>query len=90
MKTHFKIFSVLIIAAMLPRIYAADVRMIKPSVLLIEGEVTKGDYSQMIEVVLENGSIPSAVGISSPGGDAVEAMKVGHFIRKNHLPVMPI
>jgi hypothetical protein len=42
------------------------------------------------EVVLDSGGIPSAVGISSPGGDAVEAMKIGRFIRKNHLAVMPI
>ncbi|MCA1806593.1 MAG: hypothetical protein LC687_01840 [Actinobacteria bacterium] len=71
-------------------IYAAEMKIIKGDNLLIEGEIEQGDYGRLVDVVVNYGKIPSAIAITSSGGDIVETMKIGRFIRQNHLYVFVI
>ena len=50
--------------------------------VLIEGEIRKGDFEKFIDAVLKAGSRRADVLIASNGGDVLEAMKIGTFIRK--------
>ena len=70
---------------------AAEIKIIKGDVLGINGRIQKGDYDRLIETVVSYGKIPSTgVLISSSGGDVLEAIKIGRFVRKNHLHVFNI
>ena len=90
MKVHIVSNVLLLLCLMSPSIYAAEMKIIKGDNLLVEGEIEHGDYKRLVDVVLDYGKIPSGVVITSSGGDIVEAMKIGRFIRKNHLYVFVI
>ena len=48
----------------------------------IDGEIVKGDYNKMISYIKELGYIPDRMTINSPGGDVLEAIKIGQFARR--------
>jgi len=50
--------------------------------IFIRGEIVRGDYEKLINVVKKHGSIPSTIFVDSVGGDVIEAMKIGRFARK--------
>jgi len=49
---------------------------------IIEGEIREGDYNVFVETVKSLGANYRTVFLRSPGGSAVEAMKIGRLIRK--------
>lgn len=50
--------------------------------LLLSGEIVPGDLEKIVEAVSPPGSFPKYFTIDSTGGDVVEAMRIGHFIRE--------
>ena len=49
--------------------------------VVIDGEIIEGDFERFLGAVLEAGTDPRAVFVSSRGGSVVEAMKIGRMIR---------
>jgi hypothetical protein len=60
---------------------AAEINISRDSIS-IEGKLERGDYQKMITAIKKHGSIPSHISLSSPGGDVLEAIKIGRFARK--------
>jgi len=58
--------------------------------LHITGSVIKGDHDRIVNTIKEKGHFPLSVYISSPGGDVVEAIKIGRFIRDSLLNVYAV
>jgi hypothetical protein len=54
----------------------------EPISINIRGKIERGDYDKIITLVKKHGSIPGYILINSPGGDVIEAMKIGRFARK--------
>lgn len=52
------------------------------SQLYIRGEITKGDYRKVLNVLQRNGDIPYKVSLDSKGGNVMEALKIGALVRK--------
>jgi hypothetical protein len=50
--------------------------------IILRGEIVRGDYEKLINVVNENGNIPENIFLNSRGGDVIEAMKIGRFARR--------
>jgi hypothetical protein len=50
--------------------------------IIIRGEIVRGDYEKLINVVKKDGNIPENIFLNSRGGDVIEAMKIGRFARK--------
>ncbi len=50
--------------------------------IVIRGEIARGDYEKLINVVKKHGSIPPNISLDSGGGDVIEAMKIGRFARR--------
>lgn len=50
--------------------------------IIIEGEIRKGYFKRFAQIVKKTGSEYSSVWLFSPGGDAIEAMKIGYLIRQ--------
>lgn len=50
--------------------------------IVIRGEIARGDYEKLINVVKRHGSIPPNISLDSRGGDVIEAMKIGRFARR--------
>lgn len=50
--------------------------------IIISGQIVKGDYERLINVVNIFGGIPDNIFLNSKGGDVIEAMKIGRFARK--------
>ncbi len=64
---------------------AADIKISgnEPYVSIdLNGEIEKGDFRKMINVIKSYGSIPGDISVSSSGGDVLEAMQIGKFARK--------
>jgi hypothetical protein len=65
--------------------FAADIALISTkggiSRITIDGPIAKGDYERLIDVILAAGVDIDTVSLSSPGGDAIEAMRLGRLIR---------
>lgn len=57
------------------------------SFLLISGEITHGDYRKVVNKILEHGAIPPRLNIKSPGGDVMEAIKIGRLARSGLIEV---
>jgi hypothetical protein len=55
--------------------------------VLIEGEIEKGDYDKLYDLLKEMGPSWSRIYIASPGGDVAEAIKIGVLVRKLLLSV---
>lgn len=72
--------------------FAADVRvpMYSPTRsmggIMIEGEIVDGDYAKFEKLVMQIFN-PGVVWLASPGGDLVEAMKIGRLVRELKLSV---
>ena len=58
--------------------------------IVIHGEIRQGDYDKFVDILRQLDSLPDEVPelaripsvlLSSPGGDVVEAMRIGHVIR---------
>jgi len=47
--------------------------------IIIRGQIVRGDYEKLINVVKKHGSIPDNIFLNSRGGDVIEAMKIGRF-----------
>ena len=54
--------------------------------ILIEGEITAGDFERFQGQVLKRQNI-DPVWLASPGGDVIEAMKIGELVRELKLSV---
>lgn len=50
--------------------------------IIIRGQIVRGDYEKLINVVKKHGSIPDNIFLNSRGGDVIEAMKIGRFARR--------
>ncbi len=50
--------------------------------IILRGEIVRGDYEKLINVVKKQGGIPSNISLDSRGGDVIEAMKIGRFARR--------
>ena len=50
--------------------------------LLLSGEIGSGDLNKIVEAVSPPNSFPKYFTLDSTGGDVMEAMKIGHFIRE--------
>jgi hypothetical protein len=50
--------------------------------IILRGEIVRGDYEKLINVIRKNGNIPEYIFINSRGGDVIEAMKIGRFVRR--------
>lgn len=48
----------------------------------IAGKIEAGDFDRLVDLVKKHEVVPGIVGINSPGGDVVEAMKIGYFMRR--------
>ena len=55
--------------------------------ILIEGEIERGDYEKVEQILRSKGPSWGALYLASPGGDLVEAMKIGKLARKLFLTV---
>jgi hypothetical protein len=49
--------------------------------IVVDGPITKGDYERLLDAILSAGVDIDTVALSSPGGDALEAMRLGRLIR---------
>jgi len=49
--------------------------------LIIEGEIQKGDLVKVINILSRHGSAIDTVELYSPGGDVIEATRIGRLIR---------
>ncbi len=72
-----------------PKIYSATININKFGILMIEGEITRGDFDNTIKLIKKYGKFPNLVGINSPGGSVIESMKIGGLVRKSLMAVMP-
>ncbi|MFT5706237.1 MAG: hypothetical protein ACI9ES_000509 [Oceanospirillaceae bacterium] len=52
------------------------------SELHIQGEIIKGDYQKILNIVRKQRDIPYLLSIDSKGGNVMEALKIGSFTRK--------
>jgi hypothetical protein len=52
------------------------------SELHIKGEIKKGDYNKMIKIINRQRDVPYQLSVDSPGGNVMEALKIGSFARK--------
>jgi hypothetical protein len=56
---------------------------------ILEGKIEKGDYDKLLKLIDEDCSdysnCASGIFLPSPGGDLVEAMKIGRLVRKQRL-----
>jgi len=57
--------------------------------LSIEGQISRGDYKQLIAFIKKKQKFPTSVSIESPGGDVSEAMAIGRLFRKALVNVNP-
>lgn len=48
----------------------------------ITGRIEKGDLQRLVSVSASQGNFPKYVTLNSPGGDVMEAMRMGRFIRE--------
>ena len=56
--------------------------------IVIEGTIEQGDFNNFYDTVKKLFDTESAIGVvvlNSPGGDVIEAMKIGRLIRKLHI-----
>jgi hypothetical protein len=60
--------------------YAFNAHM-QPYGIIIDGEIKSGDYDKFQELVKNGNGDIGTVWLRSPGGDAIEAMKIGRLIR---------
>lgn len=90
-KTVRTLLAFLLSIACLPS-FAADIRvpMVSPTRsmggIMIEGEIVEGDYAKFEKLVMQIFN-PGVVWLASPGGDLVEAMRIGRLIRELKLSV---
>lgn len=57
--------------------------------LYIKGEIVRGDYDRLQSLVQKRNAFPLNMRIASPGGDVVEAIRIGRLARKALLDVYP-
>jgi hypothetical protein len=57
--------------------------------VLLSGEIRKGDYEALLRFARKNPTIFNAhtLVLASPGGDLIEAMRIGSFVRKTYQSV---
>jgi hypothetical protein len=63
--------------------YSADISFSENKyVLLLNGEIHKGDYQKIKQLVLTCDAMPRSIFLNSPGGDVEEAIKIGKLVRR--------
>lgn len=62
----------------------------EPYTLHLMGEIIKGDHKRIVHSIQEKGSFPLSVYISSPGGDVMEAARIGRFLRDTLLHIYAV
>jgi hypothetical protein len=61
---------------------SASIQLIEEErAILIEGQIKRGDYSKLVQTILKSGPSYGRIYLASPGGDALEAIKIGRLIR---------
>jgi hypothetical protein len=60
-------------------VYAAEIRTYARNWVLLEGKIEKGDYDKILKIA--DLGITEGIYLFSPGGDLVEAMKIGRLVR---------
>lgn len=90
---HTVIVLCMLISALLPlQLNAMDVTTTdtEPYSLHLMGDIVKGDHNRIVHSIKEKGAFPFSVIISSPGGDVMEAVKIGRFLRDALLSIYAV
>ena len=58
-------------------------------IVVMSGEITRGDYDRILSIVLYKENLPVYINIESPGGDIIEAIKLGRLARRGLIGVGP-
>ncbi len=85
-----KIAAILLLCSFTSSTYAAkfwfqDNARLSQDTLVIEGKIEAGDYEALRDVISNFGPLIKDVYLYSPGGDAIEAMKMGDLLRNLYL-----
>jgi len=55
----------------------------------VSGEIIRGDYRKVADLIMKQGKMPRSLSIGSPGGDVMEAIKIGRLVRSGLIEVNP-
>ena len=55
----------------------------------MSGKISSGDYDRIVSIVIYKGQLPESINIDSPGGDVIEAIKLGKLVRRGLIQVDP-
>ncbi|MDX9785367.1 MAG: hypothetical protein RBT11_01205 [Desulfobacterales bacterium] len=61
---------------------AAEVRVHNRSLIILSGEIEKGDYDKVLSTAKKAGPGIDSIFLASPGGDLIEAMRIGRLVRQ--------
>jgi hypothetical protein len=88
----FRILAATWLAILVAPVSGAEVRRSSAEALLhlnfaevlFEGKIKKGDYDKLLGLIGKDceDRCPSSIFLASPGGDVIEAMKIGRLVRK--------
>lgn len=73
------------------RTYAASIEAVSEPegyVMKISGDIVKGDFDTIASILKVKKKFPIIFNISSPGGDVIEAIKIGHLLRDSLSNIM--
>lgn len=66
-----------------------ELRYVDYADVILEGKIEIGDYDKLLKIIDEDcgdyNSCTSGIFLASPGGDLIEAMKIGRLVRKLRL-----
>lgn len=57
--------------------------------ITIDGDIKEGDFENIMNIIRKRESFPKSIHTYSNGGDVVEAMKIGRFVRKALIVTTP-
>jgi hypothetical protein len=71
------------------RTSSAEARHVNFADVILEGRIETGDYDKLLKLIDERcgeaADCPNVIFLASPGGDLIEAMKIGRLVRKLRL-----
>lgn len=77
-RTTLLFLSILIFSGI---VHAAEIRAFARTWVLLEGKIEKGDYDKIFKIADILSGTTQGIYLFSPGGDVVEAMKIGRLVR---------
>ena len=80
----FLVIALCVTVASIDEAAAAEIRR-QASYYVIEGEIENGDFDKFEALVRLRGMFVHSVAIGSPGGDMMEAMRIGRLVREMRL-----